>query len=192
MTQPDLQAVADRTAELMRELMAQGYSVINAIVMAGDMVSAERIDELVRQGEKPQDLVWMIGSYARFDWAVQKLPRQKFFEILPALWVGSDPDDTNPEYLNLWREARARNKGRVITDGKPLPKGSTFTVYRGQVGDAKGFAWSLDRAIAEKFAKSGGGRGFVTGGKVLTRTVRRADIIAYLTSRNESEVILNC
>jgi len=190
MTEHNLEEYANRTAVLMNDLMGAGYSLINASVMAGDIMSAEAVDELLSEGAKAIDLVWRVGSYARFDWAVKNLPRDQFFEILPELWVASDPDDTNPQYMTLWLIARKRNKGRIITDNKPLPKGSTLTIYRGQVGDAKGFAWTLDRKIAERFAKTGGGRGVAVGGKILEKEIRRSDVIAYLTSRNESEVII--
>lgn len=189
-TMEEMQAYADRQGVIMAELIAKGTPFMTAVVMAGDLITAEKIDACVAQGEKPEDLVWMVGSYARFDWAVKNLPREKLFEILPELWVSSDPDDTNPQYMTLWLIAKKRNKGRIITDGKALPKDSTLTVYRGQIGDMRGFAWTLDRKIAEKFAATGGGRGKVDGGKVLTREVKRSDVIAYLTSRNESEVII--
>lgn len=62
-----------------------------------------------------------------------------------------------------------------------------LTVYRGcSVKDHSGFSWTLERSVAEWFA-----RRFKReeGMVVLTATVDRGDVIAYLTGRNEAEVI---
>lgn len=178
---------AKEYGEILKGVLADGVPTMTAFVVAGDIQSARRVDEMIAAGKKPRDVVWFVGSYARFDWAVSNLTKRQLFAILPDLWVGSDPDDTKPEYLALWKEARSI-KGRTITDGKALPKGR-LTIYRGQIGSNIGISWTLDKKIAEKFAATGGGRGFVRGGKILRRTIDRDAVIAYLTSRNESEII---
>jgi hypothetical protein len=66
----------------------------------------------------------------------------------------------------------------------------SFTVYRG-VNDrryARGFSWTLDRERAEWFA-----RRFSHDGRsphLVTGTVARADVIAYLGGRGEQEILV--
>lgn len=195
-------ALKDRMArqhEIMSELIDKGVPTINAIVQAGDLQSAEMANDMVRRGTPPGAALNLVGSYARFDWAVANLPRPQLLRRLPELWIGADPDDTRPEYLALWREAYDANGGNTILDGRPLPirygigdakRPPVLTVYRGQVGDAVGISWTLDHAIAKKFARTGGGRQLVRGGRILKRIVKRSEVLAYLTGRGESEVII--
>jgi len=170
---------------------------IGALVIAGDRLSAERSDRWLAEGMPFDDALAFVGSYARLDWALRAQERGAtsrgwLLDRLPHLWSGSDPDDTDPRFLALWREAFARNGHRPILDGRRLPPGDVLTVYRGQFRDAPlGIAWSLDRRVAEAFARSGGLRGAIQGGVVLTRSARRRDVLAYLTGRDESEVIVD-
>lgn len=187
----ELRKQAREFSAIHRRLRGEGVPFVTALVMAGDIQTAARADEMLAAGESPRELVWRVGSYARFEWAVKNLPRRTLFSILPELWVASDPDDTRPEYLALWREAYRRNGGRTVTDGPALPSG-LLTIYRGQVGERIGISWTLDKGVAEKFARTGGGRGSVVGGKVLTRRVHSSQVFAYLTQRNESEIIYDC
>lgn len=183
---------AERQNEIAAELVASGESWLNAVVKAGDILSAEKATELLKKGVPARDAVNFVGSYSRFDWAVQNLARRTLYSMLPRLWTGADPDDTNPQYLELWKEAFRRNKFKTILDNKrnPLPAGM-LKLYRGQLGDVPGISWTLDLDIAVKFARSGGGRGLVEGGRVLTRTLHSSKALAYLTGRDESEVIVD-
>jgi len=182
-----------RRQELMAGLMEKGVPFLSATVMAGDLQSAEEASERVKQGMPPEEALHFVGSYTRFDWAVANLPKEVLFERLPALWVGADPDDTNPEYLKLWREAFITHQGVIIQDDpkKKLPSRRRFRIYRGQVGDQVGVSWTLDHEIARKFAITGGTRQPVAGGKILELMVTRADVLAYLTERGESELIID-
>lgn len=188
-TKVAMEKVAIEFAEILDSLRAKGIPMLSAVVMAGDLQSMRRVDEMVASKEaKPVDVVWFIGSYARFDWATKNLSRSVLLRMLPRLWVASDPDDSKPEYLELWHQAFIK-RGKIVTDGKPLPQAKTM--YRGQVGNTLGISWTLDRSVAEKFAKTGGGRGVVRGGKVLKRKFNRHAVLAYLTSRGEQEVIID-
>ena len=44
--------------------------------------------------------------------------------------------------------------------------------------------------MAKGFARFGGGRDF-TSGKILTRYVKRGSVLAYLTQRDENELIVD-
>lgn len=187
-----------RRNEIHADLMMEGIPTITAIVMAGDIYSAEQATELIRNGTPAEDALHYVGSYARFDWAVSNLPKPTLFKMLPELWTGADPDDTKPEYLALWKEAYAANKNKIIQDepGKietllTNANSPLFKVYRGQIGDNVGISWTLDKKIAKTFAATGGGRQTIRGGRILTRIVKRSDVLAYLTGRGESEVIID-
>jgi hypothetical protein len=93
----------------------------------------------------------------------------------------------------LWREAFITHQGVIIQDDpkKKLPARRRFKIYRGQVGDQIGISWTLDYEIARKFAITGGTREPIAGGKILELMVTRADVLAYLTGRGESELIID-
>ena len=71
---------------------------------------------------------------------------------------------------------------------KGLP--ATMTVYRGQSADASpGLSWTLDRKVAERFAR--GHRGMkLPNPVVLEITVSRDDVALFITDRDEAEVVL--
>jgi hypothetical protein len=174
--------------------MKQGIPMITAVVMAGDFMSAEQATRQLQQGGNPLELYKRIGSYARFEWAFQHLPKADLLRLLPELWISADPDDSKGSYLALWQEAYRANGNRIITDGEPLPfsaKVKMIAVLRGQVGGNLGISWTLDAAVANKFALTGGGRAPVAGGEIFTGIVKQSDILAYLTERNESELIID-
>jgi len=111
------------------------------------------------------------------------MPESELIEMLPDLWRGSDPDDTDPQYLRLWKTAWLANGRRTVRDGPHLPKGRTVRCYRGQDADAPlGIAWSLDRRVAEKFARGAGTRQSNRSGMVFETEVPRTAVLAYLTA----------
>jgi hypothetical protein len=68
-------------------------------------------------------------------------------------------------------------------------QGTPFSIYRGwSLEDRKwGWSWTLDQERAEWFAKRFGDRGFVTR----IEDVPVGWVTAYITSRNEEEIIVN-
>lgn len=171
---------------------------ITAIVMAGDLVSAERWWERMVNGEcTPSQAKNLVGSYARLDFAIKAwhagyLTLDEVLVDLPGLWSGSDPDDTDPRFLSLWRAAWMKNHERYVRDGEPLPRSHNITVYRGQMpNDPVGIAWSLDRDVAERFARGAGMRVSNMPGVVYVATIDRRKVLGYLTGRKESEVVLD-
>lgn len=183
---------------IVDELMSADpkLDIISAMVIAGDKLTVERSKQWTLEGCPAVDALPYVGSYGRLEfamWAVDEghFPVEVLLDQLPDLWRGSDPDDTDPRYLALWKLARVRNGGRMVRDGARLPKGSMIRCFRGQDADAPlGIAWSLNREVAEKFARGAGSRQQNRGGTVFETVVSRKEILAYLTSRGESEVIL--
>lgn len=191
--QPAFARQIDRANALEESGVPPGLS----LVMAGDLISAEDATARIEAGESTfEQEVVRVGSFARFGWTVEMqkrghLTRAALLDQLPELWRGTDPDDTDGGWLKLWREAFARNGLRPVTDGRPLPKGPLLIVYRGQMpGDPLGIAWSLDPKIADKFAHGAGTR-VPMNGTVLRGKVARSAVLAYLTGRGESEVIVD-
>jgi hypothetical protein len=179
-----------RQSEIIEELIKKGIPTIDAIIRAGDLAHAEDIEERIKAGVIPVEQgIWLVGSYARFDIAFKYLPKAKFFEMLPSLWTGSDPKD-NVLMLGIWKEAKERNQGLII-DNRVLPNKKVFPIYRGQLGDELGISWSLDKEVAKKFSKTGGGRTLVKGGKIISAFCYKQDILAYLTGRSEEEIIID-
>lgn len=207
---PDMERLMvgeQRRMEIAEQLTKDDPSLppIAAIVMAGDMASAERSERWVAEGADAIDCVRFVGSYARFGFAVKMwqqglIPEDWLLDELPELWRGSDPDDTDPVFLDLWVKARERWGGgpkgmrsSYVRDGAALPKGPLF-VYRGQRGGADeklGIAWTTDIKIAEKFARTGGLRGATFDGTVFKVRLPKDRVLAYLTGRGESEVIFD-
>jgi hypothetical protein len=186
-------------AEADRLLAADpAMSGVTAFVMASDRVQAQEYEARIRDGRTPPERgVQLVGSYARCDLAVRLhadglLSEEWLLREWPDLWRGSDPDDTDPRFLAVWRRVRAA-RGRIVTDGLRLPAGKVLPVYRGQPVDARyGIAWTLDRKIAEQFAVTGGGRGpRLDQGTVLRAWAPRRKVLAFITLRNESEIVID-
>lgn len=186
---------AGRQDQIANELVEKNpkLNFITAYIMAGDYVTAESVTQAVNAKKlTPVKALTHIGSYARFEWAVKHLPWSRLRPKLLGLWSGSDPDDTNLEYLELFRRRAAGEARGYAFDKRPLPRGrKPLTVYRGQrADDPWGLSWTLDRNIAVKFAQGAGARCAVNG-TVFNMQVERKHILAFITGRGEAEVIVD-
>jgi hypothetical protein len=180
---------------------------ITAYIMAGDQLSMERSQRMVEAGIRFERALHFVGSYRRLEFALWALEhgfatKDVVLDELPSLWSGSDPDDTDRRFLELWHDAWLRNKRKPVCDGRPLPA-RTVRIYRGQ--DALpddyvpnperlpvGIAWSLDVRVAERFANGAALRVHRRPNPVLyVAEVDRKDVYGYLTGRGESEVVVN-
>jgi hypothetical protein len=183
-----------RTDTKMEEVIKAnpGLHPMTAHIIAGDLMSAERWHEKVERGEaKPEEVVNMIGSYARWDYAIKHCAPEWVWKHIAELWRGSDPNDTDRDNLEVWRDAFFQNDERYIRDGAALPRTHKITVYRGQMpNDPLGIAWTTDIEIAKKFA-GGAGQRMPMNGSVIEGWTWRGLIWGYLTGRGESEVIVD-
>ena len=106
---------------------------ISAYVMAGDLVRADEVIDLLRDGKVTWDQAQtMVGSYGRMDLRARAYTEalidvEQAIEDLPAVWRGADPDDTDPRFLGLWRMAWKANRYQTVRDRK----GSRITCLRG-------------------------------------------------------------
>jgi hypothetical protein len=169
---------------------------VSALVMAGDLIGADEALVALREGKPFSEALWCVGSYGRLSFALKALDDgyvslDELCPILPELWSGSDPNDTDIRLLDLWRAARWR-KGCLIEDGEPLLDQPVINVYRGQDADAPlGIAWTTSKCVAKKFARGAATRLSNRDGVVIHGTVKREDVLAYLTGRNEFEIIVD-
>lgn len=200
---PEVQALMEgmqRQNELAEEISRKypGLPHITTVVMAGDVLSAQRAREMLEKGEwTATQALALTGSYARFEFALElvnegRLTREWLYENLPELWRGSDPDDTEPRYLALWYAAWRANGYHPVNDGRTLPRSRVLTIYRGQMpNDPLGMAWTLNPKIAAKFAGGAGLRTEVKGGIIVRAEVARSQVLAYMTGRGEAEIIVD-
>lgn len=190
---------SEEQAPIIERLVAEGMHPITAHIVSGDILSAQRAAKEIEAGVPAERAIHMVGSYARWDFALQcmvsgSISEQWFADHVCELWQGSDPDDTRIEYLRLWQRLRARNGG-LLRDGRPLPKGGAngwLRVYRGgpPKGLANGIAWTTDPKVARRFAAGAGSRVQLVGGVVIAGYVKPSNVLAFITGRNESEVIV--
>ena len=204
MNQDELQAYATAVSDKVGELLLAHPDLhpITAHIVASDLLSAERLSGEVKAGLiDVERAVWLVGSYARWGWAMGMVQAGQLSEDWLAanlchLWSISDPDDTDPANLAVFRRMYARHGG-ILRDGRPLPKGSStrgyVRVYRGGMpSDVRmGFAWTTDPKVAQKFAAGAGSRVATPGGVVISGRVRSSHVLAYITGRSESEVIVD-
>lgn len=195
-----LRVIMDEQATMAEQIEKDnpGIPAITAFVMAGDRQSAVRALKYVEAGEWDwQRALTLTGSYARLDLAqtlVEKghMTRDDLLRELPALWRGSDPDDTDVKWLLLWQEAwTAHGECTIYDTEQRLPDSPYVVVYRGQPEGAEfGIAWSTSREIADKFA-GGAGLRVRTQGVTWRALVPRDKVLAYITERGEFEVIVD-
>lgn len=174
--------------KIVEKLESTGLPWIQRYIIANDQIHAEYITKLVKAKKlTPLKAVNCIGSFSRFDWALEHLKEKDFFRLLPELWVGSDPDDSILR-LPIWEKAVKKNGGYITDSTKKLS--GKKKVYRGQSGDHElGISWSLKKSIATKFAH--GTRGPIKNGSVYIGVIDTSEILAYLTSRDEEEIIVD-
>lgn len=185
-------------APIVERLLKEGYSPVSAIIMAGDIQSRERADILFAEGKSVEQASIMVGSYSRFDWVVEQywlghIGVEELSDWICDLWRGADPDDTNPDFLEVWKQCSDWNGDAALFDEKPLPDDEEFTIYRGQSNKDErnlGISWSLSKEVATRFANGAAVRSFQDG-YLATAKVQRSHIMAYITGRNEEELIID-
>lgn len=184
-------------AELYR--LNPNWGFIGVFVVSSDLANAEPYEREFEAGKLDfRAACQAMGSYARFDFAhrqylVGRVSAEEFYDLLPELWRSSDMDDTKEEYFLTWQAMKELNSNKIIVDGLPLPHRKYLTVYHGQdrAAESIGISWTLKRDIAVKFAKGAWMRQNNRDGVVLEGLINRKNILAYLTGRNEAEIICN-
>jgi len=159
---------------------------------------------MLREYEEQGDLQQAVMTYEKpFRFKVlaeheHRMTDPVFWKTVADAWISSE---------NLWQDAEAIN--RMLSSPRPkreemmtpdernalnaMP--STLTIYRGYSGEGTpwGWSWTSDREKGEWFARRPPGpwQGIPPDPTLVEATVRKADVIAYLTERDESEIVVN-
>lgn len=173
--------------------------LVPALIIAGDKMSYDKAWKMLEAGIEFDHAVHHVGSFYRLQFAHDAMKagyttREHILEDLESLWRDSDPDDTKPEYFALWMDKYHANGNQIIYDTEKELKANqkVFTIFRGQDEDGTlGIAWTTDIEVAQRFAAGAGTRQRNRQGIVYKAKIKRQHILAYLTGRNESEVIVN-
>lgn len=197
----DIQEFLRQDAEAMNRAMAKlakknpQLPFVTLVVMANDYLTVERADMLVLSGVSILKAANEVGSFYRLKWLVDKYHAGLFDDTwlvgnFPYEWMASDPDDTDPKYLKLWKRVKKLNGGYVY-DKALLPKGD-LKLFRGQENesDPLGIAWTTDEEVAVRFANGAGMRTKING-VVIARTANSSDVLGFMTGRGESEVVID-
>lgn len=200
---PMVEALAQQALAIdLHDKDPDNLPLMTALIMAGDLRAGVRATRMVDDGVPALDALPLVGSYARMGWLLDMRQRGALddadvFRLLPQQWPMCDPDDTDPRFLLAWRRAWEANGKRPVLDDpdRPLPGTSrTIRVFRGQGEHQRvGIAWSLSEEVAQRFARGAAVRvpGGVPNPIVFKATVARRDVLAYLTGREEAEVIVS-
>jgi len=119
----------------------------------------------------------------------KELPDSKYWSLLASVWTDTENGWQNLEQWRALFGADRPARGHLMDENehftlKNLPE--VVEIYRGcQEGiNEDGLSWTLDPEKAKFFAER-----FGKPGKVLKKTVNKAQIVALFSGRNEAEVI---
>jgi len=120
----------------------------------------------------------------------EHLTDDQYWRYLGDVWGDSENIWQNFEiWLELFQECRTQTTqfmDKTEQAGfKKLPE--VLTIYRGYLPrkNRDGLSWTLDRSVADWFARRYGQKG-----KVAKRVVRKSDVFAYITGRKEEEIVI--
>lgn len=153
----------------------------------------QALEEAIGEGEWAR-AVWLHERPYRLDALLDladDLDDDDYWSILADIWVDSENIWQN---LYEWAEALDANRS-----GSPMSADEAaalaampdvIPVYRGAAEDVneEGLSWSVDRERAEWFARRSATD--EAAPVLLVGEVAKADVIAYFTSRNESEIVV--
>ena len=195
-------------AEYRDALDRRDYDTVNAMLAAtpADVVQAwlaRRQRDAAEAARERGDLGAYLNHHAEPE-RVHALARvsddldhRTYWEQVAAQWVHDDQPSVNGD---LWR--------RLLTAGRPCreammteaehaalrQRSPAFPVFRGfsPPGTPDGLSWTTDRECAVWFARweGRGHREDRRGACVVSGRVRRDDVIAYFSERDESEVLV--
>lgn len=157
----------------------------------------KHFEQAIYKCKQPMDFFVIINKpYSGVFFKVIKefLSNEDFTIMLEALWTtmeypNSDVNVTKQEWISYWQRANLDKYIYSDEDKKKLAElPDTFLVYRGLMKDAKlqALSWTLDPVKAIWFA-----RRFSNTGKVYKALCHKKDVLAYLSCRNEEEIVVD-
>lgn len=177
-----------------------GHLAIANLVESKEDLNAWRkqTGDLVDQAESPFQVFMLITKpymlgFLKF--AKPYLSSEEFTQMLADAWIRSespndDPNLSKGKLLSLFKEADPN----ILMDEEERDMlrnlENPVTVYRGVTSynakNVKALSWTLDEKVAQWFAHRYGEQG-----TVYQAQIRKEDIYAIFTGRNESEVIVD-
>lgn len=132
-----------------------------------------------------------LGAFFKF--TKDLLSKEDYTDSLLHIWTtmefpNVDPTVSKREWISYWKKADMSliysDEDKRILDKLP----EEFYVYRGIIGKAKinALSWTLSQEKAEWFAKR-----FGSLGKVYKAKCKKKDILAYISCRDEEEIVVN-
>lgn len=150
--------------------------------------------ELIDRCSKAIDFFMIINKpYSGLFFKLVKdfLSIEDYTDMLVDLWTimeypNADVNVSKTEWLSFWRKAKINYSPEDKKVIESLP--DEFYVYRGLMPRAKrnALSWTLDKNRAIWFAKR-----FKPNGKVYRAIANKKDILAYLSNRNEDEIVID-
>lgn len=155
----------------------------------------EALDNAMRD-DKYEQVIWLYERPYRLDAFLSiadYLDDKRYWKLLSDVWIDTENAWQNlSKWVSVFTSNRPNRDAMMDAGEKMLLSALDFhdelvTVYRGcQKGvNENGISWTLERAVAERFARKHG-----DNGKVITRHIFKKRIIAVLCSRNEAEVLI--
>lgn len=120
------------------------------------------------------------------------IPENDYLEILRWVWTEAHYITSQIEayeIVRLFESWKMTAEEQVIFDNLP----NTFTIYRGCFDDNEdGISWTLSRKVANIFAKGGLERKGTKahGGKVVKFKIAKEEVLAFINTREEQEILL--
>ena len=150
-----------------------------------------------------------LGSFAseqRFQPFLEIIPRltdEEYWWLLRDVWTGEE--EVMPQMPNWLRLFESKRPGRehLMTDPERASLDTmpdVIQLWRGCGHDSavRGMSWTTDKKMAKFFAgyACGPRRHYLTGRNdrthiIVEATCRKIDVLAYITERQESEIVVN-
>lgn len=157
-----------------------------------------QVKESIESASNVFGVYWMISkpySLLFVNFVKEYLSNEDFAKLLASAWVMEECPNMNKNFskkklVGLFR--RADRKFLMDEDEVTMldELDDTVTVYRGMTAynkkNIRALSWTLDKSVAEWFAKRFGGKGVVYQAQI-----DKADILACFTGRNEAEIVLD-
>lgn len=130
--------------------------------------------------------------YDAFLQIASDLTDEEYWRVLRYVWVDTENPHEWDDIRDLFFDEQRRDtRALFMTDeerAQLAAMGDEITVYRGfcMPGAEEGWSWTIDRERAEWFARRFAHRGEA---QLAIGTIRKADVVAYLTDRGEDEIV---
>ena len=156
------------------------------------------ISDLIDNAESAEQIHMMLTKSYRFaflKYAMPHLSKQDFSEYLADAWVNceapnGDPNFTQRQMVSLFRKAAPESLMDEDDLQRFMELEETVAVYRGVTSfnaeRVRALSWTLDKDTAHWFAHR-----FGEDGTVYEAQIEKKHILAFFSSRNESEVIVD-